>query len=84
MKLDDAITIFLFHQNELNQQGVKDLAVFGSVARGVSSPGSDIDILVEFCCPVGLFEFVRLKMMLEEWLGCQVDWARGSRTIKVG
>ncbi len=35
--------------------------------------GSDIDVLVEFSRPVGLFEFVRLKAFLEDLLGCDVD-----------
>jgi len=52
---------------------VDSLAVFGSVARGVASPQSDVDILVEFNRPVGLFEFIRLKHFLEQVTGCQVD-----------
>jgi hypothetical protein len=73
MKCEEVFAIFRSHQADLNQQGVKDMAVFGSVARGDSSPNSDVDILVEFNRPVGLFEFVRLKMLLEEWVGCRVD-----------
>jgi uncharacterized protein len=34
---------------------------------------SDVDILVEFNRLVGLFEFVRLKMLLEELLNRKVD-----------
>ena len=30
-------------------------------------------MLVEFAVPVGLFEFVDLKMYLESLLGCRVD-----------
>ena len=29
--------------------GVKELAVFGSASRGGMGPGSDVDMLVEFC-----------------------------------
>ena len=32
-----------------------------------------MDLLVEFSRPVGLFEFVRLKLALEEILECRVD-----------
>ena len=75
MKLQDISAIFVNHEVELIQRGVKELAIFGSVARGDSSPHSDVDILVEFDRPIGLFEFIRLKILLEEWLGCQVDLA---------
>jgi hypothetical protein len=61
------------HQADLHQRGVKSLAVFGSLARGEATPASDIDVLVEFDRPVGLFEFIRLKMYLEELTGRQVD-----------
>ena len=61
------------HQADLHQRGVKSLAVFGSLARGDATPTSDIDVLVEFDRPVGLFEFIRLKLYLEELTGRRVD-----------
>lgn len=57
----------------LEQLGVKSLALFGSSARDEARPGSDVDLLVEFSRPVGLFEFVRLKLVLEEILERRVD-----------
>lgn len=60
-------------RSELDNRGVQSLAVFGSVARGTFSEGSDLDVLVEFNRPVGLFEFLRLKFYLEQVLGCRVD-----------
>ena len=54
-------------------RGVKSLAVFGSLARGEATRTSDIDILVEFDRPVGLFEFIRLKLYLEDLTGRWVD-----------
>jgi len=60
-------------QAELREQGVRSLAVFGSVARDDFSNGSDLDLLVEFDRPIGLFEFIRLKLFLERKTGCQVD-----------
>ena len=39
----------------------RNVRVFGSVSRGDDHDGSDIDLLVEFNKPVGLFEFIRLK-----------------------
>lgn len=48
---------------------------FGSVARGTTGPGSDVDVLVEFSpgAEVGLFEMGALREELAEALGCPVD-----------
>jgi hypothetical protein len=59
----------------LERYGVRSVSIFGSVARGEAAEGSDVDLLVEFSRPVGLFEFVRLKRALEEILGRRVDLA---------
>jgi predicted nucleotidyltransferase len=53
--------------------GVSHVSVFGSVARNEAQADSDIDILVEFTRPVGLFEFARLRRELEQLLGRRVD-----------
>ncbi len=60
-------------QTELADRGVNSLAVFGSFARGDFSPESDLDLLVDFNRPIGLFEFIRLKLFLEKATGCRVD-----------
>lgn len=52
---------------------VKELGVFGSVARGDNTLSSDIDILVEFSEPVGFFKFVELEDYLSKILGTKVD-----------
>jgi uncharacterized protein len=52
------------YRSELKTFGVKSLALFGSVARGEDRPDSDLDILVEFDQPIGLFNFIRLKHRL--------------------
>lgn len=57
----------------LREQKVAELFVFGSVARGEASPDSDIDILVAFSEPVGLFHFLRLRAALADALGHPVD-----------
>jgi predicted nucleotidyltransferase len=51
----------------------KSLMLFGSVARDEAQTDSDVDLLVEFDRPVGLFTFVRLKRYLEEILESSVD-----------
>jgi predicted nucleotidyltransferase len=73
MRRDEILRLLHEHQTELSRFGVRSLAVFGSVARDEARPESDVDILVEFGEPVGLFEFVRLQIHLQELLGRQVD-----------
>ena len=53
--------------------GIHSLSIFGSVARDQAHKNSDVDILVDFEKPVGLFEYARLKMYLEEVLERPVD-----------
>jgi len=51
---------------------VSDIGVFGSYVRGEESQESDIDILVDFCGPIG-WKFIDLKEFLEEILDKKVD-----------
>ena len=53
--------------------GARRVAVFGSVARGEDTAQSDVDILVAFHSPVGLFRLAHLQRELGERLGCPVD-----------
>lgn len=62
----------------LEQYSVRSLSLFGSVARGEAGQDSDVDILVEFSRPIGIFQFVRLKCALEAALGRPVDLATPS------
>jgi uncharacterized protein len=73
MRRDQALATIRSHRHELLDFGVSSLAVFGSVARDTAGPSSDIDVLVEFKSPVGLFTFVRLQQHLESLLECRVD-----------
>lgn len=52
---------------------IKALGVFGSWARGEQRPDSDLDVLVEFDRPIGLFDFVGLRDELSDALGLRVD-----------
>jgi len=52
---------------------VKSLGIFGSYIRGDQQPGSDLDILVEFCDPPGLIKFIELEYYLSDLLGTKVD-----------
>lgn len=61
------------HMADIREKGVKSLGLFGSIARGESTSRSDVDILIEFKDPIGLFEFIRVKQYLEMLTGRQVD-----------
>lgn len=74
MRRDDAVAILTEHLGELRREyGVSRLSLFGSVARDEATPGSDVDILVEFGTPTGLFGLFRLQDRLTAILGCPVD-----------
>jgi uncharacterized protein len=55
-------------REELQSHGVKSLAIFGSIARGDDTPGSDVDVLVELSRPMGLFGLSDLRQRLKEIL----------------
>ncbi len=56
----------------IEERGLKNPRVFGSVARGTDGPGSDIDILVEVP-PEHAWEFVSLPRELTNLLGVRVE-----------
>ena len=53
--------------------GAGNVRVFGSVARGESRPGSDVDFLVEFERGRSLLDHGGLVADLSDSLGCRVD-----------
>ena len=73
MLKDNLLDILQKHQKDLQEFGVKSLAIFGSVVRDEARADSDVDILVEFSRPVGLLAFLKLKRYLEKILGKPVD-----------
>ena len=73
MRRDPAIALLRSRATELASHGVRELAVFGSVARDQAREDSDVDLLVEFDRPVGMFAFLDLKEYLEELLGRPLD-----------
>ncbi|HEY5220867.1 MAG TPA: nucleotidyltransferase family protein [Candidatus Paceibacterota bacterium] len=54
---------------------VKEIGIFGSVARGEQTAVSDVDVLVEFSEPVGFFTFLDLESFLSKTFGKKVDLA---------
>ena len=74
MKRDEVLNRFHSKQNELIERyQVASLFLFGSVARDEARDDSDVDLLVEFSQPIGLFRFIELQQTLETLLGCKVD-----------
>jgi hypothetical protein len=68
--LEDVLHVLRAHENELRQLGVSHAAVFGSVARGEARTDSDVDVLVDLDQnrSLGIFEYARLKLYLNEIL----------------
>jgi len=52
---------------------IKELGIFGSVARGEERSESDVDIIVNFSDPPGFFRFIRLEEHLSNLLHRKVD-----------
>ncbi len=52
---------------------VSNPRVFGSVARGEDTEGSDLDILFDATGPFSYFDMAKLEMELRVALGCDVD-----------
>jgi len=57
----------------LKRYGVKRVGLFGSFVRGEIRKDSDIDILVKIDKDISLFDFVGIKLEIEEALGKKVD-----------
>jgi predicted nucleotidyltransferase len=72
--IEDIKRILLQHKTELRKRfKVRTIGVFGSYVRDEQKRQSDVDVLVEFEEPVGLFEFMDLEMYLTDLLGVKVD-----------
>ncbi len=72
--VEDIKSILSQHKSELKTNfKVKTIGVFGSIVRGEQKLKSDVDVLVEFEEPIGLFEFMDLEMFLSKLLGVKVD-----------
>jgi len=72
--VDDIKRTLSEHKAELRRKfKVMNIGVFGSYVRGEQKRASDVDVLVEFEEPVGLFEFMALENYLSDLLGVKVD-----------
>lgn len=57
----------------LKEAGVKRSSLFGSYGRNEQNEESDIDLLVDFPKDKSLFDFIDIKLKLEDALGKKVD-----------
>ena len=73
MRREEVLRVLSREKATISGFGVASLSVFGSVGRDEARAESDVDLLVEFVRPVGLFQFVRLRRFLEGLLGVRVD-----------
>ncbi len=73
MTREQVLAILRQHREALANLGVKSLALFGSSVRNEADAASDVDLLVEFDRPVGLFAFLEVKEFLEGILHRPVD-----------
>ncbi|MGD0646237.1 MAG: nucleotidyltransferase family protein [Candidatus Bathyarchaeia archaeon] len=72
--VEDIKRILLRNKAELRKRfKVKTIGVFGSYVRGKQKRQSDLDVLVEFEEPIGLFEFMDLEICLTNLLSVKVD-----------
>jgi predicted nucleotidyltransferase len=73
-RLRDIKAVLAEHKTEIQKRfKVKEIGIFGSYAKGKQKAKSDIDVLVEFSEPVGLFEFMDLEEYLQALFGVKVD-----------
>jgi uncharacterized protein len=74
VRLEDISTLLKRLEPRLRAEfHVRSLHVFGSIARGESGPGSDIDLIVDFDGPRNFAQFMDLKLLLEDECGTKVD-----------
>jgi uncharacterized protein len=55
------------------RNGISNVRVFGSVARGEAGPESDLDLLVAMEDGRSLFSLIAAKQEIEELIGRKVD-----------
>ena len=74
MTSESALQLLSAHKAEMQRRfGVRDLALFGSVARNEAHEESDVDVLVEFGGPVTFHGYFDVLFFLESVFGRKVD-----------
>ena len=74
MNFSEIMQLLRAHFPELQEKfGLKGLSLFGSVARGDATIGSDLDVLVEFERSPTFDQYMDTKFYLEDLTGMPVD-----------
>ncbi len=73
-ELQNDLRIINEHRRTLKEKyHVAQIGIFGSVAKGLARSVSDVDIVVEFSKPIGMFKFLELEEYLSDLIGKKVD-----------
>ena len=70
---DEILAQLKAQQSVLHELGVSSIQLFGSVARDQADADSDIDCLVEFSRPIGVFGLSKIRLFLQDILHHPVD-----------
>ena len=75
MDRERVLTILREHETELKATGIAHLRLFGSVARGEQTHGSDIDLLADFdeSTLMTLVKLCHIQHQISDLLGVEVD-----------
>ena len=73
MKREFVLEILKQNREQIIALGIRNLHLFGSVARGESHSQSDVDLLAELTPPLTYDRYIQAKFYLEDLLGCLVD-----------
>ncbi len=67
------IRIYKAIKPHLSEFEISRIRLFGSFAKGTSTPKSDIDIILDIHKPIGIYRFIGLKQELETKLDRKID-----------
>jgi predicted nucleotidyltransferase len=72
---EQVLQILAAHLAEFRTMGVREISIFGSLARGEATEASDVDVLVDYepGTPLSFFRVCELRYRIEDLLGAQVD-----------
>jgi hypothetical protein len=72
--LNEIENILENHKKELAEKyHISEIGIFGSYVRNEQNEKSDVDILVEFNEPIGLFKYTEFENYLSDLIGKKVD-----------
>jgi predicted nucleotidyltransferase len=70
----EPLTLIETHAGELRALGARKIGIFGSFARGEATPGSDVDVYLEFETGQKSYDrFFAIHELLESLFGRSID-----------